>query len=80
MTRWFDIIKQFRARFKNKHTKIVSELIEKKKEGDITYYILRNIVETESWVPNWKDAVKRTHKVTLEELKEHWIELTNYEW
>lgn len=75
----FDIIKQFRHRYKNKHTGGIAEIIDKIYDnGKLTHYVLQNLKESKPW-PSWKEALKRKMNVTPEELREHWIELTNYE-
>jgi|TARA_R110000824_G_scaffold8538_1_gene38713 hypothetical protein len=69
------IIKEpFRAQYKNNHTKVVAEVIDKVlgSDGKISYYTMRNLA-------SWKDALRRPFQVTPKALKEHWIELTNYE-
>jgi len=75
----YSIKKEFRHRFRNKHTRVEAEIIDKIYEGDkLTHYVLQDIAESKSW-PSWKEALKRKTNVTPEELREHWIELTNYE-
>ncbi len=75
----YSIKKEFRHRFRNKHTKTEAEMIDKIYEGDkLTHYVLQDMVKSKTW-PSWRESLRRKINVTPEELKEHWIEITNYE-